>query len=312
VNNNISFWYLSQASLGPRESFGEFGNALIMWKFLKQCYRLIGAIRARAKGSHFCKMKSGSPVALVLGNGPSLNADLSKILEIIEQNKGLDIYCVNSFPTTRYFNQLKPQHIVLADPGFWQDDLKSDFLESRENLLKTLSDSHRDNVVNIYLPQLASRQLQTISRYRSISNCNIFFYNTNSWSFRFLKNVFYRWNIAVPIIQNVLVAALYFPLVRGAKKVYLFGADHSWVKNMVLRDDNVLCFEYEHFFGEKRLKPFYKDVLCTTTFTLKEYFKATYIEFEALEEIQNFSNSMRAQILNLSSRTFIDTFKRSE
>jgi hypothetical protein len=54
---------------------------------------------------------------VILGNGPSLKSTFSDGMQFFYAKK---IICVNNFSETEYYEKLKPEVYVLADPIYWE------------------------------------------------------------------------------------------------------------------------------------------------------------------------------------------------
>jgi hypothetical protein len=275
---------------------------------LKDIVRLLLAVPHRLSGRHFLHSPKTSSMALVLGNGPSIHTDSERIRDLIREG-ATDLYCVNSFPVSEEFLDLKPRHLILADPGFWKSDVTGEYKRIQDSLFKALENESRDFMVNIYLPAQARKSTELIRRYEA-ANARVYYFNSNPWRTPFLKWTAYQTNLAAPIIQNVIIGALYIAIAKKHRTVVLFGADHSWHKQMVIRSDNVLCFKNDHFFDEGTYKPFFKDVTEKDSFTLKEWYQVLVIMFTAYEELLLLGCRINSKIYNLSSESFIDVFPR--
>ena len=126
------------------------------------------------------------------------------------------------------------------------------------------------------------------------------------------KNFCYKCNLASPHIQNVLVAALYLSINIGFKKIYLVGADHSWMQNVFVNKRNVLLTSDEHFYDKEstNAKPWYKDAAQTDTFKMHEIMLAMYKTFSGYYVLKEYAKLFNANIYNCSEISYIDAFER--
>ena len=71
---------------------------------------------------NFLNKLGKSNECVVIANGPSLKESLSspKIMNFVKTRKQ---FCVNCFPATDLFDELKPNFFVLMDPFFWSKNL---------------------------------------------------------------------------------------------------------------------------------------------------------------------------------------------
>ena len=62
---------------------------------------------------------------IILANGPSLKTDIERV---IKEKIRSEVYVLNYFASTKYFQLIKPEYYVLADGVFWSqhviDDIK--------------------------------------------------------------------------------------------------------------------------------------------------------------------------------------------
>ena len=61
---------------------------------------------------------SGS--CFILGNGPSLKAD---IVKYIDEIKNSNTFVVNDFAKSDFYEVVKPKYYVLVDPSYWSKDV---------------------------------------------------------------------------------------------------------------------------------------------------------------------------------------------
>lgn len=246
---------------------------------------------------------------VVLGNGPSLKTTLesSKKLNFI---KNYPIFCVNSFPNTDYFFLLKPEYLVYMDPFLWAKNLSEQFkpeiLEIKENITKA------NWKINIFMPKYAEEW----NFFKDISNKNInlIYINTNiSGEEDFDKRIIqFKKNEAMPQVQNVLVACLYLGLNIGFKKIYLFGADHSWHENLMIDNENILNIRDVHFYDKKQVNytKAYSEADLSKTFSISSFFLALSKKFSSYMELEEYSKVLGTKIFNASEKSYIDAFEK--
>ena len=282
-------------------------------KLLKSSIRVLQAAILKLSNDNFLRFSESGGSALVIANGPGLSKDVGKIEALIEREvSSLRLYAVNNFPTSEYFLKWKPSNLILADHSFWAENSTGDFAQARTDLLNALSSTARNFPVRVFLPAQARNSMFVRKSLMSIDNVSVCFFNTYTWPIRLLRNALYRYNLASPLPQNVVIAAMYIALLSGSRKLFLFGAEQSFHLGTRLREDNVLCFKYRRFYSSEKEIPFYKDPQQTSVFNVKEFFEVMVVTFESFYQIRDFSISIGARIFNLSTDTFIDCFDRSE
>ena len=62
----------------------------------------------------------------------------------------------------------------------------------------------------------------------------------------------YDCNLAMPSVENVMVASLYIAIYLGYKTVELYGVEHSWTKSLYVNDHNQVCLHDDHFMIKKK------------------------------------------------------------
>ena len=69
-------------------------------------------------------IKSENTKCHILGNGPSLKDNLLNDLDLL---KSEELFVVNDFANSEFYELLKPKYYVLADPVFWDQGIYQDF-----------------------------------------------------------------------------------------------------------------------------------------------------------------------------------------
>ncbi|MDD2685735.1 MAG: DUF115 domain-containing protein [Gallionella sp.] len=252
------------------------------------------------------KQSTHSEQCFVLGNGPSLRNDL----ELWDGNQSLgDVWCVNNFAETHLYEKLRPTYYVLADPDYWSDSSSENFRLNRERLFSEIIKKTEWPLI-ILAPFDARKHLKKYFFDNSFIKVE-FYNNVPVMGFDVLNRLFYRLNIGLPPVQNVLVAALFLAVRRGYKEIVLLGADHSWHETLTLDDTNRVCHRDRHFYGgAPKLTPFYLDGSENETFTIPQILIAFARMFEGYWEIRRYADYLGIEIYNASSITYIDALKR--
>ena len=243
----------------------------------------------------------------ILGNGPSLKTSLEKHKDFFQKHS---LICVNMFALTEEYSVLKPEFYVLLDPAFWLSDIKvvTDTLEAIK--IKTTWP------IQIFIPQLSSK----ISRFKELPKLNkhvsIVYFNYSIFNgFKLIGHWLFSKNLAMPQSQNVLVAALFLSINLGFKKIYLFGADHTWHENLHVDENNILCIKNLHFYDKEKIIefiPFKKHTQTDETFKIHEIFTTWGKTFYGYIALENYSKYRSSKIYNASEISFIDAFERKK
>ncbi len=224
------------------------------------------------------KKENTNKDCIILGNGPSLNSFL-KEKKYFLQNK--ELFCVNLFPISEFFERLKPRYYVLSAPEVYKgignyQKLQEDIFN---NLLKK---THWE--LFFFVPYFIKKYFDK-KRFSENKNIKIIFYNfTPIEGFEFFNYFCFEQNLGMPRNHNVLATSLMLSLSLNFKKIYLAGADHSWLKDIFVTDNNMVLLTQKHFYDEKTAKaePMAKlgkgerklyEILEKFTLTFKSYFK---------------------------------------
>tara|TARA_R110001592_G_scaffold246740_1_gene508692 strand:- start:4745 stop:5602 length:858 start_codon:yes stop_codon:yes gene_type:complete len=234
---------------------------------------------------------------IILGNGPSLKTVLENDL-LNAKNK--DIFVVNFFFKSTYFNILKPKYYVLADTAIFKPSIKRhfDFVEEIiENLNKVSWEMY------LLIPSSKNKSL-TLSR---ITNKNIKFIFMNTTPVNGSKSIshfLYKNNVGMPRCQNVLNLAIFSAINLGYKNVYLYGADHSWTKDLFVNEQNEVCYGDRHIY-----KP--DLTIIKKENTIHDLLMLFSHMFKSHKQLRNYADSVDCSIYNYTKESFIDAYKRS-
>lgn len=265
----------------------------------------------RSDVSRFHNAKNNNKPCLVIGNGPSLKETFTKHRDFFN-NKTL--FCVNDFITSPYFEQLKPQFCIFADPLWWQEKLSPKF----KILCTMLNDKLAKEVdwdFDIFMPVAAKKWNNFMTLPQKNRWIKIYYINTTpiegSQKFR---HFFYKHNLAMPLAQNVLVATLFLAMNMNYRKIYLVGADHSWHEDIHIDRNNRLLMKYIRFQDKSRgkveSKPFYFDAEEKIPYNIANLLRDLSRMFRSYLELEEYAKNIGAKICNASAKSFIDAFER--
>lgn len=273
------------------------------------CISLIRALRYFVyNGSSSINCPLGDELC-VLGNGPSLNDSLNESVQFIASRQSI---CVNEFIKSDYFNIIKPRYYVLLDPAYWMQDSTPEFKRLRESLFVRLSENV-DWPLTIIIPAAGKNELNWKSIFNKNEFIDVFFLNVTSISgYEFVRHFLYKYQIGMPHAQNVLVAALYLGINMGYKRIYLFGADHSWHEDLFVNNDNIVCMKDKHFYdnGDIKAIPFLISHDSQEPSKFHEILLAFAKMFEGYHQIEAYAKYKKTNIYNASSKSSIDAFTR--
>lgn len=278
-------------------------------KLLKFGYRLI---RASAylflKGSFqpiIRNLKADNEVCYILGNGPSLNKQLTES-DFLQKQENL--FVVNNFVLTDYYQVLKPRYYVFADPCYWDDKMHlQEYLKSQSVLQKVSYETNWE--INIIAPKAAEACFR--KHFECNKNINLFFLNTNLIEPSYVNIAYFLYSkyYALPHYQNVLVLASYLALNIGFKEVNLLGAEHSWTENIRVNNENQVCLMDKHFYDlDAKLVPWIK--VDGGVYKMSEILVDLSKMFEDYHVIADYAKFKNRIVYNCTPNSFVDAFKR--
>jgi len=251
---------------------------------------------------------------LILGNGPSMKNQLEKHLEFFLNQ---DVLGVNSMAKTQYYKMIKPKHYMLWDPVGCvvpKEKLSEEYAMIQETQIEALV-SNTEWEMNLFLPYQSKTNEDITKRLKSNKNINIVYLNNIEFEgIHKLKYFCWKKCLAGPSAVNILIMALYLAINLKYKEIYLFGAEHTWFKNLEVSDENILYLEDEHYYdkqGESVKRVLYGSENGDYG---KEYQKMPnlfwlyFLGFREYHKIQEYSKIMGANIYNATPKSFIDAF----
>lgn len=243
---------------------------------------------------------------IFMGNGPSLKDLLEKNLEFI---KNKDIFVSNDFAKTKEFLEVKPNNYVIADPAYFNKTISKEINDRVELVYKSLNNV--DWNITIYVP----RKFEKIIRQRII-NKNIIIKSFNHIQIKgywFLVFFLLKYRLGMPRVQNVLVAILSIAINMKYDKIFLWGAEHSWMKYIVVNSKNQVCVEDHHFFSDKNKKHepkvlwYNKD---DTTRNMEQVLIDFSRMFKGYYILEKYATINNVKIINQTPASLIDAFDR--
>jgi hypothetical protein len=240
---------------------------------------------------------------IVIGNGPSLNQSLVNNL-LFFNNKELIV--VNDFSLSDHYTKLKPSNYVIIDPAYWNFDL---LLDSKKIALQNIR-NNTDWNLNLILPIEAKKTMQHYFQENYFINI-LYFPNVYIRTNRFenLKYHFFKNYFVNPLVQNVLVYSLFHAINLKFKRIYLTGSEHSWLKTLVVNNENDVCSVDNHFYSiNNESKPF---LTCFgEKYKLHELLNDFSKMFYGYYEISKYAKYCNCEIINLCEESYIDSFKK--
>ena len=248
------------------------------------------------------RLPKDTPAELViLANGPSLNDTVARNADFLADKA---LMAVNFCATSPMFTQLKPQFYLIADPLFWIVD------EKRDTLFGALAEK-TSWPMHFFVPARALKDRRWKQIIARNSNITLHIYNTTPVEgFGPVARMFYRRGWGVPRPHNVLIPAIAQGLRMPFGKIYLAGADHSWLPEITVTDDNEVLMNQKHFYdnGKSRAEGVKQENLNTAR--LHTILFHMYTAFKSYFTLRDYARSMGKEVINITPGSFIDAFPR--
>jgi hypothetical protein len=252
--------------------------------------------------------KAGKETCVLLGNGASLNTLMEKSPSFLDDK---EVFCVNHFANTDLFTKIKPSNYFILDANFWI--FKGDASHPTAKMLQSL-EKQTTWPLRLFLPHAAKRSALLMSLPKKNSNIELVFFNyTVVKGFRWLEYLLFRNNLGMPQCQNVMVAACFMSVNMGYKTGYLLGAEHNWVVNLHVGEDNMVYVKDDHFYQDPS-KEIYRKFYITDekkkTFSMQLILHTFAKIFYGYERVRKYADAMGSRIYNATPGSFIDAFER--
>ena len=246
---------------------------------------------------------------IILGNGPSLDRSIT------EYRANLDkyiLFCVNHFAESTIYESIKPQIYILNAPEMWMDDVEPFHYKKGEKLFMTIAEKTKWDI-DLFIPYRAKKT----KRWQKVLNRNphirINYFNTTPIEgFRWFRHLCYNRYLGMPRPHNVLIPSLMLALHLRFKKIFLFGTDHSWMKDMWVTEENEVLLHQKHFYDKATSEARPMDKLGKGSRRIHEVLQKFVYAFRGYIEINEYSLSRGQQIINCTEGSYIDAFTRSK
>lgn len=247
---------------------------------------------------------------VLLGNGPSLTQSLTEYPEFINNRQ---LFCMNFFAISQLYEQLKPSMYIIAAPEIGMKRVNASITERYADLFLAISQKTTWPVW-LYLPFsvrkgtfFKSNLLKQLSRNQNIQVC--FFNNTPVEGFWRFCIFLFRLNLGMPRPHNVLIPSIMLAINLSFSKIYLLGADHSWLKEIHVTEDNEVLIRQKHFYDDDPApKPMLKKGQGKRR--LHEVLIKFVYAFEGYLILEKYAQSREVKIINATPGSYIDAFER--
>lgn len=238
---------------------------------------------------------------IILGNGPSLNKDIHTLLKQFESS---DCCVVNDFCQSSFFLQIKPVYYVLADPMYFNELWQR---EPERKTIKMLTQVSWN--MSLFIPY-NMLHFDVVNKLRQNTLLTIMPFHTNEYSgVKRMRTFLYKRGLTMPRIQNVLIPSIFNMINMGYHRIYLYGVDHSWTKDMAVNEKNQVCLINNHFYQKSlQMDPWKK---CNgEQYKMYEILRDLAYMFEGYHLLREYADFNNCKVYNMTPESFIDAFER--
>ncbi len=236
---------------------------------------------------------------IILGNGPSLSRTIADYGEQLRRARTI---AVNFFANTPAFRELRPAYYVMADPHFFNGIAHDNVRQLWQNLAAT------DWPMCLCVPVPcadAARELLKVAPQITISTFNF----VGIEGFESLRHFLFARGTAMPRPRNVLIPALMTAINAGYRRIYITGADHSWLETIRVDDDNHVVSVQPHFYADSD-KERSRNRTEYQGYHLHDILESFRIAFASYHELRRFAERSGISVINSTPGSYIDAFER--
>lgn len=238
---------------------------------------------------------------LILANGPSLKRTVEESADFV---RGKTLLAVNFCVTSPMFEQLRPELYLIADPLFWIVP------EKREQLFRTMAEKTTWDM-NFLVPARALKNKEWQPLLADNPHIRLYIYNTTPIEgFQGFCNWIFSKGWGVPRPHNVLIPSIAMGIRLPFKKIYLAGADHSWLPEITVTDDNVVLMNQKHFYDQNKSQAATVTQENLHSARLYTILYHMYVAFKSYFVLEDYARSRGKEVINVTPGSYIDAFKR--
>ena len=254
--------------------------------------------------------KTQTKPLLILGNGPSLNDTLKNNPAAILQE--FDLMAVNAAACSEQFSALQPKLYILNAVTYFQNDseLSPFYIQAKNDLFEALKEKTRWNMT-LLVPFRAKKSIEFQMLITSTPNLTASYFNQtpveglNFWSHRW-----YNLGWGMPRPHNVLIPGIMIGIRLGYKTIGMVGADHSWLADLSVNENNEALLRHVHYYATDGTQPMKVEDRIDRPRKLHEIIHKFYLSFKGYWQIKAYAKAKHVSIINASSISMIDAFDR--
>lgn len=254
--------------------------------------------------------KTQTKPLLILGNGPSLNDTLKNNPLVVLQ--GFDLMAVNAAACSEQFSALQPKLYILNAVTYFQNDsqLSPFYIQAKNDLFDALKEKTRWNMT-LLVPFRAKKSIDFQKLLKSNANLQVSYFNqTPAEGLTYWSHLWYNLGWGMPRPHNVLIPGIMVGIRLGYKTIGLVGADHSWLADLSVNENNEALLRHVHYYATDGTQPMKVEDRIDRPRKLHEIIHKFYLSFKGYWQIKAYANAKHVSIINASSISMIDAFER--
>ena len=256
------------------------------------------------------QQESQTKPLLILGNGPSLNDTLNNNPAAMLQ--GFDLMAVNAAACSEQFSALQPKLYILNAVTYFQNDseLSPFYIQAKNDLFEALKEKTRWNMT-LLVPFRAKKSIDFQMLLTSNQNLNVSYFNqTPVEGLSFWSHRWYHLGWGMPRPHNVLIPGIMVGIWLGYKTIGIVGADHSWLADLSVNENNEALLRHVHYYATDGTQPMKVEDRIDRPRKLHEIIHKFYLSFKGYWQIKTYAKAKHVSIINASSTSMIDAFDR--
>lgn len=259
---------------------------------------------------NYVKKKSHNKNLVVLVNGPSLKDDFPKIIEGREYLEN-DLITVNFMVNDERFYIIKPLYHVISDYTLFHDS------QGSEDKVNDFFDNINNNVdwnLTIFITYSLWKDKTWIKRFQNKNITLVPFHSIETPDNLRVSYWLSKLGWLGANYGSVLHHAIYLGIQSGYRKIYLYGADHTFFDGLCVDDENRVCRKVTHFYDQStEVKP-----ICHIYTGEKKPYKMSYFMMEykrvfmGHDILRYIADKKNVKIINKTPVSLIDSYERKE
>ncbi len=247
---------------------------------------------------------------IILANGPSLNDSIRQNPTAFDKDK-CDLFCVNYFANTDFYQKLQPNYYVLIAPEYWVEQFEdiSTIIQKRTQLFQNI-ETKTDWEMTLFIPQEAKKAKAWQGLFRNKPNIRIHYFNRTPVEGCELVNHFlFKHHLGMPRPHNVLLPSIWLTINMHYQNVTLLGADHSWLPEISVNAQNEVLLNQKHFYDHTTSVP-RQMRKATGKRRLYEMLEKFMLSFKGYLILNKYAKTKGVKVWNATPNSFIDAFER--